>query len=104
MRRTEVNIGKKKLSRLWETGELTKLEPEPKAEKLKRSTADFCTEIEHWQWRVAAAIGNPRRRHIPEAIGRVAFGMSINGGLSPPLPAGPCKNPPWKRRNAETGD
>ena len=30
------------------------------------------------EWRVAAAIGNPRRRLIPEAIGRVASGRSIN--------------------------
>ena len=27
-------------------------------------TADFCPEIEHWEWRVAAAIGNPRRRRM----------------------------------------
>ena len=59
-----------------------------------RFPADFCTEIEHWEWRVAAAIGNLRQRRIPEAIGRVAFGMAMNGALSPPLPVGPCKNPP----------
>ena len=49
-------------------------------------TANFCTVIGNLEWRVAAAIGNPRRRCIPEAIARVAFGRSINGGLSPPLP------------------
>ena len=60
----------------------------------RRGAVDFCPEIEHWEWRVAAAIGNPRQRRIPEAMGRVAFGMAMNCGLSPPLPVGPCKNPP----------
>ena len=57
------------------------------------TTADFCTEIERWEWRVAAAIGNPRQRRISKAMGRVAFGMAMNGGHSP-LSVGPCKNPP----------
>ena len=55
----------------------------------------FCTEIEHREWRVAAAIGNLRQRRIPEAMGRVACGMAMNCSLSPPLPMGPCINPPW---------
>ena len=44
-------------------------------------------------------LANTLRRCIPEAIARVAFGRSINGGLSPPLPAGPCNNPPCHRND-----
>ena len=41
----------------------------------------------HWEWRVAAAIGNKRAAHFSSPGGRVACGMVKNDGHSPPLRA-----------------
>ena len=55
----------------------------------------FARRRGYWEWRTEAAISRHAAGHSIR-FENAPSAVIANGGLSPPLPLSPCKNPPWE--------